>query len=253
MLKDKGLQGLLLGILLSFIVIAITLPLHLETVDNEISEKKAYFVLTKDGIKDEFSGKTKEVRYYTDFFCPDCVRVHEKAGKQLQEKVNKGEIEIKIYPLNYLSHHTDEFSLKAAYWTLGTSYWQPDKTLDFIDKLYKIDKEEKLKYQDDKQFEELAKSVGINKTTINKIKNNQILLENKINKQSVNIRKNKELLSHSPNERMYVPYIIIDNGIALDGENENVKEAVLDKFETNTNTNNRLDLSEDCQPGKSCE
>lgn len=82
------------------------------------------FVLTKsDKVSKTFTKNTnaRQYEWYSDIWCPDCIRVHEITNKYVDNAINGGEIEIKYHPLNFLSHKSKNYSLIGAAWISGTA------------------------------------------------------------------------------------------------------------------------------------
>ena len=210
------------------------------------------FVLTKsDKVSKTFTKNTnaRQYEWYSDIWCPDCIRVHEITNKYVDNAINGGEIEIKYHPLNFLSHKSKNYSLIGAAWISGTAEnCDKEVVLKVMNVLYSNKKEELIKLNDIDFVKTLAKLTiesGATAKEVDKIENNLNLYKAMINSGSVNIRRMPELaeISQKEDKSFFVPFIFnVKDKKAYDGESENVNDEVLAKLKGNLNCDDCSDL-----------
>lgn len=187
---------------------------------------KGCFVLSKDGVKPEFSDGDEilKLEWYTDALCPDCCRAHEFTKGFVEEKMAEGLLEIKYFPLNFLPQYSENnYPLHAAAWILGIAEYAPDSVAQFMDLLYVYGEEKEVRkaHLNDEFIEKCAKDAGVEDEAFAQIKDEMYFFEATVNGASVGIRQNKELIEKSPLERVFVPFIYSDLlSKALEGETE---------------------------------
>lgn len=216
-------------ILLAIIVLGVVIYFN---SPEEVSDL-GYFVITKNGVEDRFT-KTRNAKlvWYSDGLCPDCHRVEEQIGTQLQELVKEGNLEIEYHPINFLGKYCiDDFCLRHAAWTLGVAKYAPDKIWDWLSLANTPESAPSEAYQsfEELRFYEIADKAGLTKEEIIIIDKNMNNLKRLVNIESVNIRENEELISISPKEKMFVPFMYLEgvNGKAFDGESEDTPDSIL--------------------------
>ncbi|HHV42647.1 MAG TPA: thioredoxin domain-containing protein [Clostridiaceae bacterium] len=193
-----------------------------------------YFVLHKEGVAKDFSGKKSlKLEWYTDGLCPDCTRAHTRTEEFLYDKIDNGIIEIKFHILNFLPQHSPEdYPLRLAIWNLGVAEYAPDRIKEFMNIIYQEENPVPLEDRDENYFLDKAKEAEIPQEAIDKIIKNKFVLEAVVNKASVGIRQNKDLIEMSPHERMFVPFIFVSGEkMALQGESEDTDKEIIEPIQ----------------------
>ena len=222
-------------ILLSIMTFLFVLFIYKTSSDNRINTMKfnnisedGSFVVVDNKIQKDFSDeKNVKIEWYTDLLCPDCERAHRGLKDFLSNAINKKEVEIKFYPLNYLPQHSDnDYPLNSASWILGIAEYSPEETMLFIDTLF-ADRTDLLD-RDAQYFYNTAISIGVKKENVRKIEDSMFTLKAIVNNNSVGIRQRKDLLALSPTkDRMFVPFIIINQEKSLIGESKEIEKDLI--------------------------
>ena len=196
------------------------------------------FVLTKDGIKKDFTNTRKKLDWYSDPYCDDCIAMHEKVFKDIKGKVQNGELEVKIHELNFLAHRqTTNYSLRNSAYILGIAEYEPDRLLDALDVFYSKRFKEVWKNENNNNgFKAVSSVLGLNENTLKKVIQNQAEFEKLVNKNSRGIRYDQKMKDLSPTGSMFTPFIVPEGGKALDAEKVEDKDKVLEQI-TNVDEN----------------
>lgn len=237
----------------------VELPKPVEIVEPvfENISKDGSFVVTKEGISKDFSKKKNvKIEWYTDFLCPDCARAYNGLKEFLGESLEKDEIEVKFHVLNYLPQYSPEnYPLNSASWVTGVAEHEPGKIITYMDILAN-DKTD-IKERTGQYFASKATEVGISKESIKEIEKNLFNFKAVVNGASVGIRQRKDLLEKSlTGDRMFVPFILVNNGKALPGETENVVEDLIAPIKRAIENKETLEvipeksLEDNCEPGQ---
>ncbi|HHU08149.1 MAG TPA: thioredoxin domain-containing protein [Clostridiaceae bacterium] len=193
------------------------------------------FVVYRGGVAKNFTGrKNVKLEWYTDALCPDCTRAHTTTEDFIFGQIDSGSIEIKFHVLNFLPQYSPEgYSLRAASWVLGAAEFAPDNIKDFMSLVF-AESDVEIPARDDVYFKELAKQADISQENIDLIEKNLFLLEAMVNKASVGIRQNQNLINMSPEERMFVPFIFVSGKTdsALRGEAEDTQTEIIDPIQS---------------------
>ena len=264
-----GLFVLLTGIcLLSLSINQIKEINSLTNVDsfNRINKDGSFVIYSDDNktlkIKKDFTienNKIRQFNWYTDFACGDCINLHKNTNEIIKKQILQGDLEIKYYPLNFLSRkYKNNYSLYSASYLSGLAEYGTGEDVFnlFEDLMSNESKNELIKSNDIKKDIEkfiLAKN-NISKDVIKKVNQNIFKLKYIINQGSINIRREEDLTKRSPKEEktFFTPYIYDnkdDNANALITEDSNSLDKTLE-YITNTN---KINLDNNIKPcDKSC-
>lgn len=264
-----GLFVLLTGIcLLSLSINQIKEINSLTNVDsfNRINKDGSFVIYSDDNktlkIKKDFTtdnNKIRQFNWYTDFACGDCINLHKNTNEIIKKQILQGDLEIKYYPLNFLSRkYKNNYSLYGASYLSGLAEYGTGEDVFnlFEDLMSDESKNELIKSKDiEKDIEKfiLTKN-NISKDVIKKVNQNIIKLKYTINQGSINIRRDEDLTKRSPKEEktFFTPYIYDnkdDNANALITEDN---DSIDKNLEYITNTN-KINLDNDIKPcDKSC-
>ena len=211
------------------------------------------FVLTKSEkvSKDFVKKNARQYEWYTDVWCPDCIRVHQITHNYVNNAINGGEIEIKYHPINFLSHKSKNYSLIGAAWITGVAeHCNKDIVLKIIDILYTDKSRNDYSKLNDNDFIKILIKLtlenGATKEEVENIKNNLNMYKAMINSGSVNIRRMPEWseISQKEDNSCFVPFIFnVKERKAYDGENKNVNDEVLAKLKGNLDCDDCSDLT----------
>lgn len=264
-----GLFVLLTGIcLLSLSINQIKEINSLTNVDsfNRINKDGSFVIYSDDNktlkIKKDFTienNKIRQFNWYTDFACGDCINLHKNTNEIIKKQILQGDLEIKYYPLNFLSRkYKNNYSLYSASYLSGLAEYGTGEDVFnlFEDLMSNESKNELIKSNDIKKDIEkfiLAKN-NISKDVIKKVNQNIFKLKYIINQGSINIRREEDLTKRSPKEEktFFTPYIYDnkdDNANALITEDSDSLDKTLE-YITNTN---KINLDNNIKPcDKSC-
>ena len=196
------------------------------------------FVLTKEGIKKDFTNTRKKLDWYSDPYCDDCIAMHEKVFKDIKGKVQNGELEVKIHELNFLAHRqTTNYSLRNSAYILGIAEYEPNRVLDALDIFYSKRFKEVWKNENNHNgFKALSSVLGLKDNTVKKVLQSQSEFEKLVDKNSRGIRYDQKMKDLSPTGSMFTPFIVPEGGKALDAEKVEDKDKVLEQI-TNVDEN----------------
>lgn len=213
-------------IMIFLFAIILTSCNNVSNINNSSLNEDGSYVMTSEGIKSDFTNKNnKKILWYEDFTCPDCKRVHEKSKEYIKKMIEENKIEIKYYPLGFLDKYLDnEYSTRSASWVLGVVKYSPKNLEDFIDLLYK--NEIDIELRDEEFLKTQARTAKVSEQDIQKIENDMENLKQIVSKSTKAAIKNEELLKISPENKFFVPFIVIDNQV-LNGESENVENDII--------------------------
>lgn len=261
-----GLFVLLTGICL--LSLSINQIKEINNVDsfNKINKDGSFVIYSDDNktlkIKKDFTTENNKIRqfnWYTDFACGDCINLHKNTNEIIKKQILQGDLEIKYYPLNFLSKkYKNNYSLYSASYLSGLAEYGTGEDVFnlFEDLMNNESKNELINSKDIKKDIEkfiLAKN-NISKDTIKKVNQNIFKLKYTINQGSINIRRDENLTKRSPKEEktFFTPYIYDnkdDNANALITEDN---DSIDKNLEYITNTN-KINLDNDIKPcDKSC-
>lgn len=252
--RERIFKGL--AVVMSILIIATSIGCTNQNINNNAkTSRKEYQNINRDGSfvvkgrngiikvdKDFTKSSTKDIKqieWYSDAYCPDCMRAHGAASEYINESITNGDMEVKFHILNFLPYVTDnnEYSLDAAAWLIGIAENYPTRILKAIDIFYTDTFKERFK--ESTKFNEDIKEYLINEAKLLNEKEAELIyndienLENTVNRGSVGIRRNKELKELSPDEekRVFVPFIYnIKDKEVLDGENEDAETHILKRL-----------------------
>lgn len=233
---------------------------------NKINKDGSFVIYSDDNktlkIKKDFTtdnNKIRQFNWYTDFACGDCINLHKNTNEIIKKQILQGDLEIKYYPLNFLSKkYKNNYSLYSASYLSGLAEYGTGEDVFnlFEDLMNNESKNELINSKDIKKDIEkfiLAKN-NISKDTIKKVNQNIFKLKYTINQGSINIRRDENLTKRSPKEEktFFTPYIYDnkdDNANALITEDN---DSIDKNLEYITNTN-KINLDNDIKPcDKSC-
>lgn len=233
---------------------------------NKINKDGSFVIYSDDNktlkIKKDFTtdnNKIRQFNWYTDFACGDCINLHKNTNEIIKKQILQGDLEIKYYPLNFLSRkYKNNYSLYGASYLSGLAEYGTGEDVFnlFEDLMSDESKNELIKSKDiEKDIEKfiLTKN-NISKDVIKKVNQNIIKLKYTINQGSINIRRDEDLTKRSPKEEktFFTPYIYDnkdDNANALITEDN---DSIDKNLEYITNTN-KINLDNDINPcDKSC-
>lgn len=233
---------------------------------NKINKDGSFVIYSDDNktlkIKKDFTtdnNKIRQFNWYTDFACGDCINLHKNTNEIIKKQILQGDLEIKYYPLNFLSRkYKNNYSLYGASYLSGLAEYGTGEDIFnlFEDLMSDESKNELIKSKDiEKDIEKfiLTKN-NISKDVIKKVNQNIIKLKYTINQGSINIRRDEDLTKRSPKEEktFFTPYIYDnkdDNANALITEDN---DSIDKNLEYITNTN-KINLDNDIKPcDKSC-
>jgi len=233
---------------------------------NKINKDGSFVIYSDDNktlkIKKDFTTDNNEIRqfnWYTDFTCGDCINLHKNTNEIIKKQILQGDLEIKYYPLNFLSRkYKNNYSLYGASYLSGLAEYGTGEDVFnlFEDLMSDESKNELIKSKDiEKDIEKfiLAKN-NISKDAIKEVNQNIFKLKYTINQGSINIRRDEDLTKRSPKEEktFFTPYIYDnkdDNANALITEDSDSLDKTLE-YITNTN---RINLDNNIKPcDKSC-
>lgn len=233
---------------------------------NKINKDGSFVIYSDDNktlkIKKDFTtdnNKIRQFNWYTDFACGDCINLHKNTNEIIKKQILQGDLEIKYYPLNFLSRkYKNNYSLYGASYLSGLAEYGTGEDVFnlFEDLMSDESKNELIKSKDiEKDIEKfiLTKN-NISKDVIKKVNQNIIKLKYTINQGSINIRRDEDLTKRSPKEEktFFTPYIYDnkdDNANALITEDN---DSIDKNLEYITNTN-KINLDNDIKPcDKSC-
>lgn len=125
-------------------------------VGGQVVEKRegAVVLVGKPGVK-------KVVDIYADFLCPACGQFQELYGKQIEDKVNNGELAVRYHMVPFLNKSSDPpgYSLESANASLVAADF--GKFTPFHDSLFKDQPEEGKRGYDKGQLIKLGQGLGI--------------------------------------------------------------------------------------------
>ena len=233
---------------------------------NKINKDGSFVIYSDDNktlkIKKDFTtdnNKIRQFNWYTDFACGDCINLHKNTNEIIKKQILQGDLEIKYYPLNFLSRkYKNNYSLYGASYLSGLAEYGTGEDVFnlFEDLMSDESKNELIKSKDiEKDIEKfiLTKN-NISKDVIKKVNQNIIKLKYTINQGSINIRRDEDLTKCSPKEEktFFTPYIYDnkdDNANALITEDN---DSIDKNLEYITNTN-KINLDNDIKTcDKSC-
>lgn len=233
---------------------------------NKINKDGSFVIYSDDNktlkIKKDFTtdnNKIRQFNWYTDFACGDCINLHKNTNEIIKKQILQGDLEIKYYPLNFLSRkYKNNYSLYSASYLSGLAEYGTGEDVFnlFEDLMTDESKNELIESKDiEKDIEKfiLTKN-NISKDVIKKVNQNIIKLKYTINQGSINIRRDEDLTKRSPKEEktFFTPYIYDNkdgNANALITEDSDSLDKTLE-YITNTN---RINLDNNIKPcDKSC-
>ncbi len=195
---------------------------------------KGDFVVYRGGVAKNFTGRGNiKLEWYTDALCPDCTHAHTTTEDFIFEKIENGSLEIKFHVLNFLPQYSPEgYPLRAAAWTLGIAEFAPDNIKEFMSLVF-AENDVEISARDDAYFMDLAEQAEVSRGNISLIEKNLFVLEAMVNKASVGIRQNEDLIAISPEERMFVPFIFVSGSSeqAFRGEAEDTQAEIIDPIQ----------------------
>ena len=225
------IAGFFSGILVKGLFTPSTIQRNTETIAFTNINEDGTFVMTGDGVVKEFTKeKNLKIHWYTDPYCPDCIRTHTKTDDFLRQELKDKKIEIMYHPLNFLSNKTiTNYSLKSSAWIAGIADKSPNKVMDFMKKLYDLEIRDSLKDSvEDEDFYKIALSIGVLRADTDFILTNMKSYKEAVNLGSNGLRTNKELTSKTSDGRFFVPFIYEEGtNDVLFGEEENTEEYVV--------------------------
>ncbi len=106
------------------------------------------------------------VRLFLDFMCPACNSFEKTYGSMLEQYAGAGDIELEIYPLNFLDGASSgtKYSSRAANAFACVVDEQPDKAYAFHKKLFEVQPAEHSSGLTDQQLLDYAIESGVEKT-----------------------------------------------------------------------------------------
>lgn len=219
---------------------------------NNVNSDGSFVLYSDDNktlkIKKDFTKENNKIRqfnWYSDFACGDCINLHKNTNEIIKKQILQGDLEIKYYPLNFLSKkYKNNYSLYSASYLTGLAeYGSGEDVFNLFEDLMKNEsRDELVKSKDiEKDIEKFILSKNnISKNVIKKVNQNIIKLKYAINQGSINIRRDEDLIKRSPKEEktFFTPYIYNnkdnnENAILTESE-----EAVNNVLEAVTETNN---------------
>lgn len=122
-----------------------------------VSRDNAVIVAGKESAK-------ATVDLYADFLCPGCGGFEESFGKQIQDKLNAGELKVRYHMLPMLVKlsNPEGYSLESANAALALAQFAPEKFPDFFASLYAKQPKEKGPGYTKDQLIQLGKDLGVN-------------------------------------------------------------------------------------------
>lgn len=210
------------------------------------------FTVTKDGIQKDFTDEDNlKIEWYSDALCPDCCHAHQETEDFFSEKIAEGIIEIKYFPVAILSEHSeDNYCLNAAVWVLGVAEFDPEHAMEFMSAVFDEDFhpgfEDEVEKRPTEAFVELAKKSDVAEDAITKILDHLDPIKEFVNIHSENYRDNEHLKALSPDveKRVFVPFIVVNDQVALSGEDEDTDKFILEPIQKMIDNNGICDL--DC-------
>lgn len=218
---------------------------------NNINEDGSFVIYSDDNktlkVKKDFTienDKIRQFNWYTDFACGDCINSHKNTNEIIKKQIIQGDLEIKYYPLNFLSKkYKNNYSLYSASYLSGLAEYGTGEDVFnlFVDLMNNETKDKLIDSKDiEKDIEKFILSKNnISKSVIKKVNLNIVKLKYTINQGSINIRRDEDLTKRSPKEEktFFTPYIYDNkdnNANAILTESE---DAVNNILETVTETN----------------
>lgn len=233
---------------------------------NKINKDGSFVIYSDDNktlkIKKDFTtdnNKIRQFNWYTDFACGDCINLHKNTNEIIKKQILQGDLEIKYYPLNFLSRkYKNNYSLYGASYLSGLAeYGTGEDVFNLFEDLMSDESKNELiksKYIEKDIEKFILTKNNISKDVIKKVNQNIIKLKYTINQGSINIRRDEDLTKRSPKEEktFFTPYIYDnkdDNANALITEDN---DSIDKNLEYITNTN-KINLDNDIKPcDKSC-
>lgn len=219
---------------------------------NNVNSDGSFVLYSDDNktlkIKKDFTKENNKIRqfnWYSDFACGDCINLHKNTNEIIKKQILQSDLEIKYYPLNFLSKkYKNNYSLYSASYLTGLAeYGSGEDVFNlFEDLMNNESRDELVKSKDiEKDIEKFILSKNnISKNVLKKVNQNIIKLKYAINQGSINIRRDEDLIKRSPKEEktFFTPYIYNnkdnnENAILTESE-----EAVNNVLEAVTETNN---------------
>lgn len=219
---------------------------------NNVNSDGSFVLYSDDNktlkIKKDFTKENNKIRqfnWYTDFACEDCINSHKNTNEIIKKQILQGDLEIKYYPLNFLSKkYKNNYSLYSASYLSGLAeYGTGEDVFNLFEDLMNNETKDKLIESKDieKDIEKFILSKNnISKSVIEKVNLNIIKLKYTINQGSINIRRDEDLTKRSPKEEktFFTPYIYDNKDNNANAVLTESKDAVNNILETVTETNN---------------
>ena len=94
---------------------------------NNVNSDGSFVLYSDDNktlkIKKDFTKENNKIRqfnWYSDFACGDCINLHKNTNEIIKKQILQGDLEIKYYPLNFLSKkYKNNYSLYSASYLTG--------------------------------------------------------------------------------------------------------------------------------------